>query len=106
MKAIARFATVGLCSLSFISCSAVHSLADKTTAFLLPPKVPIVKARPKDMKELPLGKDQALAFASGQESRRGGGFWGFFRGPVDFKEPMLPHNTGTMDGSLLPPRAN
>ena len=68
---------------------------------LLPgPRVPVVKVRDKDLKELPTGHERALAF----ESRRKGGFW-IFGGPVDFKEPTLPESGSELDGSLLPPRS-
>ncbi len=61
--------------------------------------VKIVKVREKDLKELPTGKERALAY----ENEHKGGFW-IFGGPVDFKEPNLPQSATELDGSLLPPR--
>ena len=67
---------------------------------LLPgPGVKVVQVRKKDLKELPTGRERALAF----ENNRKQGFW-FFGGPVDFKEPTLPEPGSELDGSLLPPR--
>ena len=74
-------------------------LADMPIARILPgQRVKVVEVREKDLKELPTGKEKALAFRSGR-----GGFW-IFGGPVDFKEPTLPEPGSEMDGSLLPPR--
>jgi len=69
-------------------------------ASLLPgPGVKVVQVRKKDLKELPTGRERALAF----ENQRKQGFW-FFGGPVDFKEPTLPEPGSELDGSLLPPK--
>ena len=68
---------------------------------LLPSRVPVVKVREKDLKEMQTGKEKALAF---QQSRRGG-FSSWFGSPVDFKEPELPN--GGIDNpefGLLPPK--
>ncbi|MGC4017437.1 MAG: hypothetical protein QM755_23425 [Luteolibacter sp.] len=103
--------------LMFASCSTMHSLKDKTTAGLdkvsrfsvsdlMPSRIEVVEVRQKDLKNLPTGQEKALAFENTRRQRDGGGFWGFFKGPVDFKEPTLPNNAGMMDGTLLPPRAN
>jgi len=68
---------------------------------LMPSRVPIVKVRPDQLKEIKSGKEKALAY---QSSRRG--FFGsFFGKPVDFKEPALPQ--GAIDNpefGLLPPK--
>ena len=64
-----------------------------------PAPVKIVKVRQKDLKELPLGHERALAF----ERERKFGFWSF-GGAVDFKQPALPEPGAEMDGSLLPPK--
>jgi hypothetical protein len=68
---------------------------------LLPSRVPVVAVREKDLKEMKLGKDKALAY---QKSR---GFFGsWFGKPVDFKEPALP--AGELDNpefGLLPPKS-
>lgn len=103
--------------LMLASCSAMHSLKDKTTAGLtkvsrfsvsdlMPSRIDVVEVRQKDLKEIQTGQEKALAFENTRRQRDSGGFWGFFKGPVDFKEPNLPNNSGAMDGSLLPPRAN
>ena len=59
----------------------------------------VVDVREKDLKDMPLGEERALAY---QRSRRS--FWDIFRGPVDFKEPELPDEADLIDGSLLPPK--
>ena len=66
---------------------------------LFPAPVKIVKVRQKDLKELPLGHERALAF----DRERRFGFWSF-GGVVDFKQPDLPQPGAEMDGSLLPPK--
>jgi hypothetical protein len=73
-------------------------VADMPIARILPgQRVKVVEVREKDLKELPTGKEKAMAY------RSGGGFW-IFGGPVDFKEPTLPEPGSELDGSLLPPR--
>jgi len=79
--------------------SGVTALADASWGRLTKPKVPIVEVREKDLKELPTGEEQALAF----DNRKKRSFWGLFSGPVDYKEPTLPLNSGELDGTLLPP---
>lgn len=77
-------------------------LSGFSLASLLPgPGVKVVQVRKKDLKDLPTGRERALAF----ESQRKQGFW-FFGGPVDFKEPTLPEPGSELDGSLLPPRTH
>ncbi|MGB6223085.1 hypothetical protein [Haloferula sp.] len=61
------------------------------------PGVPVVEAREDSLKELPSGQEQALAY-----QQKNGGFWSFL-GPVSFKEPTLPSDSGAIDGGLLPP---
>ena len=68
---------------------------------LLPSRVPVVEVREKDLKELKLGKDRALAY-----EKQGGFFRSWFGKPVDFKEPDLP--VGALDNpefGLLPPKS-
>lgn len=77
----------------------MSAIADASWGRLTQPKVPVVEVREKDLKEIPSGQEQALAF---ENKRKRSSFW-FFGGPVDFKEPALPVTTGEMDGSLLPP---
>jgi len=70
------------------------SLAD-----LRPARVAVVEVREKELKEMPLGKERALAF----EEKKKRSFWSFL--PANFEEPSLPDvsNDG-IDGSLLPPK--
>ena len=92
-----------------VSRNATSNVAKKPSMFaklsgslanLLPgSRVKVVQVRKKDLKELPTGRERALAF----ENERKRGFW-FFGGPVDFKEPTLPEPGSELDGSLLPPR--
>ena len=82
-----------------ISSISMPKLPEMHLANLLPGnRVKVVDVREKDLKELPTGKERALAY---QNERRG--FW-IFGGPVDFKEPTLPEPGAAPDGSLLPPR--
>lgn len=103
--------------LMLASCGTMNKLKDKTTAGLtkvsrfsvsdlMPSRIDVVEVRQKDLKELQTGQEKALAFENTRRQRDSGGFWGFLKGPVDFKEPTLPNNAGMMDGTLLPPRAN
>lgn len=61
-----------------------------------PAGVKVVEVREKDLKKLPTGQEQALAFETKRKRS-----W-FFGGPVDFKEPTLPASAAAADGSLLP----
>lgn len=71
-------------------------------AGLMPgPKVKVVDVREKDLKELPTGKERAIAY----ERERQRLFW-VFSAPARFEEPALPEPGSEMDGSLLPPRPN
>lgn len=80
------------------SLAKLQNLAEMPIARILPgQRVKVVEVREKDLKELPTGKEKAMAY------RNIGGFW-VFGGPVDFKEPTLPEPGSEMDGSLLPPR--
>lgn len=98
----------GGCALT--SCSSLKSTASKVGDFsrksvakvgdLLPSKrPPVVDVRQKDLKDMPLGHERALAF---QEKKRQS--WWFFSGPVDFKEPELPDVEAEMTSGLLPPK--
>lgn len=96
--------------LTLVSCGsldAVKSTAANVTkgvsqfslSDLRPAKVDVVEVREKDLKELPLGKERALAF----DRERKRSFWSFMSG--SFKEPKLPAvEDGEVDGSLLPPK--
>jgi hypothetical protein len=95
-------------SVLLASCGAVDAVRNSTAkatagisqfsiADLRPSKINVVEVREKDLKEMPLGKDRALAF------ERKKSFWSFI--PVDFKEPALPEiEEGDPDGGLLPPK--
>ena len=115
--ALAKTSILIVAAAAFVSCAAVKNatsattekvsssfaklpdLADMPIARILPgQRVKVVEVREKDLKELPTGKEKAVAYRKGL-----GGFW-IFGGPVDFKEPTLPEPGSEMDGSLLPPR--
>lgn len=95
-------------SMLLASCGAVDAVKTSTAkatagigqfslADLRPSKINVVEVREKDLKEMPLGKDRALAF------ERKKSFWSFF--PGNFKEPDLPMiQEGELDGGLLPPK--
>jgi hypothetical protein len=103
-----------LAALSFVSCAQVNQIKTATVggfskvsevskasvAKLMPARIPVVEVREKDLKPLPTGEQQALAFEKSRRNR----FWNIFSGPVDFEEPTLPDNAGAMDGELLPPK--
>lgn len=83
--------------------NATKGISQFSLSDLRPAKVDIVEVREKDLKEMPLGKERALAFD--QERKRS--FWSFAKSPekVNFKEPTLPTiEEGEIDGFLLPPR--
>lgn len=104
--------------LALASCGSMKSLKQGTTAGvsklskfsfsnLVPAQVGIVEVREKDLQEYPLGPERALAYAAKRDAarqRQSGGFWNFFKGPVDFHEPSLPSDSTPLDGSLLPPK--
>lgn len=115
--AFAKIGIVPLLACTLASCAAVKNatsattakvsssfaklpdLADTTIARILPSqRVKVVEVREKDLKEMPSGKEKAMAYRNGR-----GGFW-IFGGPVDFQEPTLPEPGSDADGSLLPPR--
>jgi hypothetical protein len=80
------------------------TVASKLTARLLdgdlfPAPVSIVKVREKDLRDLPLGHERALAY----DRQRKFGFWAL-GGAADFVQPKLPEAGSEMDGSLLPPK--
>ncbi len=88
VKATASNATEGLKKISLPSIPSLR-----------PDRVDVVEVREKDLKEMPSGKDLALAFE--EEKKRT--FWSFTL--PDFKEPSLPSiSDEAIDGSLLPPK--
>lgn len=99
---------------SFVSCAQVNQIKTATVggfskvsevsknsiAKLMPARIPVVEVREKDLKALPTGQEQAVAFEKSRRNR----FWNMFSGPVDFEEPVLPADVGALDGDLLPPK--
>lgn len=95
-------------SVLLASCGAVDAVKSSTAKAtegiskfsltdLRPSKIDVVEVREKDLKEMPLGKDRALAY------ERKKSFWSFI--PGNFKEPDLPKiEEGELDGGLLPPK--
>jgi hypothetical protein len=77
----------------------VSAMTENSLAGILPARVKVVEVRENELKKLPTGQEQALAF----EKSRKRSFWGF-GGPIDFQEPSLPQVGTEMDGSLLPPK--
>ena len=100
----ATVSKVGQNSMAFVknTTTRVSTLSELAVNTIHPPAVKIVKVRENELKKLPTGQERALAF----ENTRKRGFFSFFSGPVDFKEPTLPAPGGEMDGSLLPPKEN
>lgn len=96
--------------LAFVSCASVKKAGSSLAAFspsdLMPSRVKVVEVRQKDLQEITLGKERALAYAANKQAiaRRDSGFWNFFRGPVEFKEPTLPAGDPATGDGLLPPR--
>lgn len=101
--------------LLFSSCAAVDTiktsastaskgLAQFSLSDLRPAGIDIVEAREADLKEMPLGKDRALAF----DKKRKRTFWSAIKAPKTYKEPVLPDlpviDDSEIDGSLLPPK--
>ena len=106
--------------LALASCASVKQAGQKSASFvrnttsaassgfdslanLIPGRgIKVVEVREKDLKDLPTGRERALAFQNTQNTRRSG-FW-IFGSPVNYKEPTLPDIGGEPDGSLLPPK--
>jgi hypothetical protein len=119
MKLPLRLLSVSSSCVLLASCGAISSLRNATASRvsqiskfsvtdLMPAEVGIAQVRPKDLKEMPLGKERALAFEAKKQSiasRQDRGSW-FSKGPAEFKEPILPIDAGLLDGSLLPPLPN
>ena len=79
--------------------NATKGISQFSLADLRPSKIDVVEVREEDRKEMPLGKERALAF----DRQRKRSFWSFL--PGNFEEPELPAiEEGEMDGSLLPPK--
>lgn len=107
LASCATVSKVGQSSLAFVqkttaaTTTKVSELSEMAVNKISPAGVKVVEVREKDLKPLPTGQEQALAF----QNTRKRGFWSFM-GPVDFKEPALPEAGGEMDSGLLPPVAH
>jgi hypothetical protein len=77
----------------------LSNLASSSVDSLLPSRVKVVEVREKDLKELPTGKERALAY----QNERKRGFW-FFNSLTNFQEPTLPEMGADTSYGLLPPR--
>jgi hypothetical protein len=101
LSCAAVFAITSCATMKNTASATGRAISSFSFASLIPGhgNVKVVKAREKDLKELPTGKERALAY----NSERRSGFW-IFGGPVDFKEPNLPDSASELDGTLLPPR--
>lgn len=100
LASCATVSKVGQGSVAFVqkTTSKVSELSEMAANKISPAGVKVVEVREKDLKPLPTGQEQALAF----QNTRKRGFWSFM-GPVNFKEPALPEAGGEMDSGLLPP---
>jgi|TARA_B110000037_G_scaffold46775_2_gene57351 hypothetical protein len=79
--------------------NATRGLKQFSISDLRPSRVDVVEVREKEMKEMPLGKERALAF----DRKHKRSFWSFAL--PNFEEPTLPNvNEDSIDGSLLPPK--
>ncbi len=80
-----------------VTAKANESISKLSLPDLRPSKIDVVEVREKELKEMPLGKDRALAY------ERKKSFWSFI--PATFKEPDLPKiEESEFDGGLLPPK--
>lgn len=79
--------------------SGFGAVADAATS-PFKPGLPVVEAREEDLRKIPSGHEQALAYQKEQQRRRG---WWIFGGPVDFEEPSLPDSPVNAEAGLLPP---
>lgn len=79
--------------------NAGKSVRNFSIADLRPSKIDVVDVREKELEEMPLGKERALAF----EEKRKRSLWSFSL--PNFKEPDLPEiGEGDFENSLLPPK--
>lgn len=94
------FASCGtMDSIKATAATAGKSVSQFSLSDLRPSQVKVVEVRENDLKEMPTGKERALAF----DQTRKRSFWSFAL--PNFKEPTLPEiNDADMDGSLLPPK--
>ena len=89
----------GIDTVKSTASNATKGISQFSLADLRPSKIDVVEVREKDLREMPLGKDRALAFDRARERS----FWSFL--PGSFQEPSLPTiDGGEVDGSLLPPK--
>jgi hypothetical protein len=84
-------------SVKTTTAKATQGISHFSLSHLRPSHIPVVDVREKDLKEMPLGKERALAY------EREKSFWTFI--PGTFQEPDLPAvEDSALDGSLLPPK--
>jgi len=83
----------------------VSRLSQFSLKDLRPSRIQIVEVREKELKDLPLGNERAIAYQSSAAKIRASRSW-IFAGPVDFTEPDLPDVGAELDGGLLPPKPN
>lgn len=98
-----QFVPALLLPLLFVSCasSRMADLKHFSVNDLRPSAVGVVEVREKELKEMPLGKERAIAF----EQKRQRNLWSFIT-PANFREPLLPDiGPAELDGALLPPRS-
>lgn len=81
--------------------NATKGLKQFSLSDLRPSHVDVVEVRENELKEMPLGKERALAF----EEKKKRSFWSFIS-PADFEEPILPVVSDEgINGFLLPPKS-
>ncbi len=108
--------------IAFTSCGAVKTVGNATKAVgqtaakagkkvtqfsladVMPAKVEVVEVRENDLKEMPLGKDRALAYQGTREVQQRRSSFFSFTMPADFKEPTLPDIGDDNIDLLLPPK--
>jgi hypothetical protein len=91
-----------------VTTTKVSRLAQFSLADLRPARVPVVEVRERDLRDLPLGEERAVAYqraAFAARDRQRARHW-FSAGPVDFIEPSLPTGGPELDSGLLPPKEN
>lgn len=101
-------------SLTLISCSLLVSCGGfstsniaqksvKSIAKILPSRMPVAEVRQKDLQEMPIGADRALAWDRRLDGLRYASTSRFFA-PKNYQPPRLPdERTIPADGGILPP---
>lgn len=104
--AIKRITTTSLtlaASLFLVSCGNFNAanLAKKpfkSVAKLIPKRIPIAEVRTKDLQEMTMGADKAMAYEKKRNRKRFAFFRSLYKAPTLPDEQSLP-----ADGSILPP---